>query len=151
MLLLEFSHLKVSQTDDLHSALLPAAHQLRVKLLHQHNGLDGFPFAPNTVQNGLRLLCHVADYGWDGAWRQNDGKGQRWMYWTGRWLGSRRGSVYLYRWCSQWTLYRGCHTAEPPLGSRCNRPTPIWSTGGETAINMKVRVNKSNKAQFFLY
>lgn len=65
-----------------------------------------------------------------------------------RWHGSRRGaaSVYLYPWCTRWTLYRGCHRAEPPPGSTCNRPTPIWSTGTEKTINEKVKVNKSNIA-----
>lgn len=65
-----FSHLEVGQTNDLHAALLPAAHQLSVKRLHQHDGLDAFPLPLHTVQDGLGLLHHVADYGRDGAWKQ---------------------------------------------------------------------------------
>lgn len=47
------------------------------------------------------------------------------------WHGSCQGasSLYLSRWCSRWTLCRGCHTAEPPPGSTCNRPPRRWSTG----------------------
>lgn len=69
-----FSHLKVGQTDDLHAALLPAAHQLGVKRFHQHDGLDGFPFPTHTLQDDLGLLRHIADYRRDGAWekRGND-------------------------------------------------------------------------------